>query len=1047
MIKRKFLFGVFFILLTCNLSAQVSALKGTVKSIDGTPIQGAIMTYSYNLVSAITDKNGCFEIEKPVSKGILKIVADGFYQKEYSLDGKDIPGTILLIPVSEIRYNGTVTFPDYSVGRELKSTIVQGVEKKDFKNSFTPDLALQDIIPGLKVISKSGMPGEGAYLNIRGLHSFNASNQPLLVLNGIPFLGNEDVSDVIKGYSRSMLFGYNPQDIKSITVLKGADASVFGSLGSNGVVLFETEKGNSDNLETRISFNGQYGLSIPGKSIPVLGVSDYKTYLQDIGLTRYNKISSLYTDYPFLENSDNYYSYLFNNNTNWIKEVENNSLITDNVFRVEGGDEIAKYNIAFGYQSQGGVLGSTRSDKYHTLINSNIVVSRNFNIFTNVGLYYLNSKLQEQGMEPSTNAVLSSLLAMPMLSPYEKEDNGNILSNYSKYDGWNVNSNPTYSYDNVSNPLAIVNTLNANDKIYDANIRFGMNYKVNKYLSLLGMTDIYYNYTEETIFIPGVTDVAIIPQFYNTGLNTARKGVIEDRTNYYGATATYQRTLNQIHKIKSNLGLQYIGRSMEYDYASGYNTANDFYETLGKTTDEQDIDGDDIEWKWLNGNFNFEDTWNELLKASVGLTIDGTSVSGTDADRFVLFPSAGLTFMAVNTGILPDYISLFNISTEYSRTGNSRFSSNYGKNYYRSSNFFNLGTIVRSNVPNTKLECEKKDQFDLGTDISLLNNKVDILFNMYYADAFDLLIDREISSIYGSDQYYDNVGEISTKGVEFALRFNPVRTRDFDWEFGFSLSKASSRVESLGSSTELYTSFEDYNGDDAIVRLKVGESPYQFFGYKTNGIYATSDEATSSGLKNIYGNDYQAGDVRFVDVYTDKIINAKDKVALGDATPDFFGDFHTSLRFRQFTFLAEFGYSVGNKAYNAVRRTLESMDHFYNQSSAVLNRWQVEGQNTSVPRATYGDPSGNNLFSDRWIEDASYMKLRSLTVKYDFPKGILHLFRSGSVYIAGENIFAITKYLGSDPEFSYSYSESMQGFDYGKVTLPKNIKVGFSLNF
>jgi TonB-linked SusC/RagA family outer membrane protein len=1047
MIKRASILAIFFVLLAGSLPAQNKGLSGNVISTDGTPVQGAIMTYSYGTVSTVTDKDGTFKLAKPEQKGTLRIVAEGFYEREYPLNENVIPTKIILVPTSEVKYNGVVQLPDYTLNRNTKSASIQGVEKKDFKKSFSIGQAIQDELPGLKVIGKGGMPGEGAYLNVRGIHSFVASNSPLVVVNGIPFLGNEKVSDVISGYSRDMLFGYNTQDIRSVTLLKGADASAYGSLGSNGVLLIETEQATSDNLETKISFSGQYGYSMPNRSVPVLGVSDYKTYMQDIGMTRYSSMASLQTDYPFLENADNNYSYLFNNNTNWMNEVQSPSFITDNVFRVEGGDEIAKYNISFGYQSEGGVLGSTKTDRYHTLINANIMVSRNVDIFANVGLYYINSDLQEQGMESATNAVLSSYFSMPLLSPYKKESNGNILNDYATYNGWNINSNPTYAYDNVSNPVAIVNTVNATDKIYDANIRFGLKYRANRYLTFTGLTNIYYNYTEETIFIPGVTDQAIVPQYYNTGLNTARKGVIEDRTTFYGANALYQRTLNDVNQLKASAAVRYLGRNVEYDYAYGYNTANDFYETLGNTVDGQNISGDNIEWKWLSYNMHAEDVWNELLKASATLTVDGTSVSGVDTQRFGLFPSFGLTFMAANTNLLPKTISLLNLTAEVSRTGNSRFSSNYAKNYYCNSNFFNLGTITRSNVPNTKLEWEKKDQLDLGTDISMFHNKFNLQLNWFYADSYDLLVNREISSVYGSSQYYDNVGEVTTKGLELSFRFNPIRTKNVDWVIGASVSKASSLVKSLGNSTELTTSFDSYNGDDALVRMKVGESPYQFYGYKTSGVYATTEEAESAGLTTIYGNAYQAGDVRFVDVYKDNVINAKDKVSLGDAAPDFFGEIHTSLRYKQLSLLAEFGYSVGNKAYNAVRRELESMDNFYNQSNAVLHRWQVEGQQTNMPRAAYGDPSGNNLFSDRWIEDASYLKLRSLTLSYEFKNGFLNLCRSASIFIVGENIFVWTKYLGSDPEFSYSYNDCMQGFDYGKVSLPKNIKLGFSLNF
>jgi len=234
------------------------------------------------------------------------------------------------------------------------------------------------------------------------------------------------------------------------------------------------------------------------------------------------------------------------------------------------------------------------------------------------------------------------------------------------------------------------------------------------------------------------------------------------------------------------------------------------------------------------------------------------------------------------------------------------------------------------------------------------------------------------------------------------------------------------------------------------VKLVVGQSPYQFYGYQTNGIYTTSAEAAEEGLTNIYGKPYQAGDVRFVNAYSansNKTINEADKCLLGSAAPDYFGNLFTSFRWNKLTLGAQFNYSIGNKAYNAVRRSLESMETFYNQSTAVLNRWQVEGQQTHMPRAAYGDPSGNNLFSDRWIEDASYLRLSDLTLSYNFDQPFDGIFRSAAFWITGENLLTWTDYLGTDPEFAYSFDPSMRGFDYGKTGQYKSVKIGFTLNF
>lgn len=921
------------------------------------------------------------------------------------------------------------------------------VAKSGFNRDLNLDKAIQDKISGLFVAGKSGMPNEGGYLNFRGIHTFIASNNPLLVLNGVPYLGNEDVSKIINGYSRSLVSALNVNDIRSVQLLKGAAAARYGSLGSNGVILIETEQATSDNLDTRISFSGKYGIKMPKRSIPTLGGSDFKNYFQDIGTSRYGSLPSLVNDYPFLQNTDNYYSYLFNNNTDWFSLIQSPAFVTDNVFRVEGGDAIAKYNLSFGYTSDGGVVGQTRSDRYNTLINTNVMVSRKIDITANVGLSYTTSKLQEQGMTDETNPLLAASLAMPMISPYKKESDGNILSNYAAYNEWNTNANPVYAYDNVSNPLAIVNTIEAKDKIYDAIIRVGLNYHHNRYLTFSGLLNMTMNYTEEGIFIPGVTSHAILPQYYGVGYNTVRRGVIQSRSNYYELNATYNRVFNTVHELNATSGIRYIGRTIEYDFASGYNTSNDYYSSLAYVTEDKNITGKNLEWKWLSYYLSGNYTFNKLLKADFNLSVDGTSVSGVNAPRFALFPSLGLTTMLGGKDFMPEMVTMFNLTAQVSRTGNSRFSSNYAKNYYQNYNLFNLGTIVRSNVPNTHLELEKTRQFDVGFDMGLCKHLVDIKANFFVANSYDLLVARNISSVYGSSEYYDNTGEIRTYGMELAANLNVIRSNDFEWSVGGSVTTASSKILSLGNSDELVIDFKSYNNDDAKIIMRKGESPYQFYGYKTNGVYSTSAQASKSGIKNIYGNAYKAGDVIFVNSNaSDNVINAKDKVLLGSASPDFFGTINTRFRWKKIALMADFGYSVGNMAYNALRRELESMSTFRNQSQSVRNRWQVEGQNASLPRAAYGDPSGNNIFSDRWIEDASYLKLRNLTLQYNFGK-LLHICQSGNVYVSGENLLTFTHYLGGDPEFSYSNASYMQGFDYAKIARPITVQFGFQLFF
>jgi hypothetical protein len=300
------------------------------------------------------------------------------------------------------------------------------------------------------------------------------------------------------------------------------------------------------------------------------------------------------------------------------------------------------------------------------------------------------------------------------------------------------------------------------------------------------------------------------------------------------------------------------------------------------------------------------------------------------------------------------------------------------------------------------------------------------------------------SSVYGTADYYENCGVINNSGIELSLQASVIRSKNFEWIVGGNIAANKAVVKSIGNDDKpLITQYSD----GAWLVSKVGESPYQFYGYKSQGVFSTSQEAADAALVNRKGQAYQAGDVHFANQNDDNVINDNDRVLLGSATPDFFGGFFTDIKVKGFSLSAEFAYSLGNEAYNAVRRSLESLSTVGNQSLAASNRWGLEGQVTDVPRAVWGDPIGNNDFSDRWIEDASYIRLKNITFSYSFDKKFLNFFRAGTIYITGENLWTYSKYLGLDPEFSYSYSDAVQGFDYAKLLQPQTLKLGVNLKF
>lgn len=1030
----KYMFIFVFVAASFAMHATAQGFHLTTRVVDtkGMPIEGATALSDGAEASAYADSDGYVNMTMTASQAIVTVSASGFFPASFSVSENSVPASVVLIPEEWVNYSEGAS-----------------VNKKDMRKSLTIDDALRGAIPGLQVVSKSGMPGEGSYLNIGGIHSLEATNTPLIVLDGVPYLRDENISTAINAYSRGLFTALTVDDIRSITVLTGADAARYGSLGSNGVVVIETEQATSDNLDTRISFSGQYGAHLRGRTIDVLDSEAYKNYLRSVGMTRYPQMGLLTNDYPFLQTSSDYSTaYIFGNNTDWQKEIYSPAFLTDNVFRVEGGDEIAKYNMSVGYASDGGVIKGTENERYHTLLNSDIMVSRKVDIITSIGLSYMTSSLQEQGMSAETNPMLAAWYQMPVLSPFFSDTDGRLTGTYAQYDFSNVNDYPLYPYENVSNPTAIVNTLEAGDKVYDVNVRLGLKYQLNNYWRLLGQFNMQYRYTEENVFIPGMSNQAITPQYYGIGRNTVRKAVSESRNNYYALDANYSRLFSHIHEVRGDLGVRYMATSAEYDISSGYNTANDFYKTLDKTTDEKYTDGYNNLWRWANVYAHAGYTWNKLVSADANVVFDASSVSGVNAPRWYVYPSGKLTFMAASLAAMPEWVKRMDVNVQYALSGNSRFSSNYAKNYYTSSNFFSMGSIIRGDIPNTLLEPEKQREAMAGIDMSLLDHRVQLGVTGFLTHAWDLIIPQNISSVYASSNYFENDAAVSTRGMTVSARFTPVETKNFGWTIGGHVTALKSVVDALGERDIYdisYTSLSE--NEDAVVRLQVGEAPYQLFGYQTNGIYQTTAEAEADGFVSAGGSPYRAGDVRFVDQNGDYVINEKDRVSLGSTRPDAFGSVFTSFRYRQFSLTAQLVGNFGGKICNAVRRNLEGMDSFHNQSVAVQGRWQAEGQQAILPRANYGDPNGNNLFSDRFVEDASYVKLGSLSLNYQIDHPILHFFRSGNLWVAGENLFTLTRYLGNDPEFAYSYSNSLYGFDYAKVANPRTIKAGFNLNF
>jgi len=1036
---------LFLLLFAWSAVAQEKrTITGKILSDHNTPVSGAIVSIQ-GAQDVVASDDGTFSIEVESHIDEISFWAVGFYSVSQVINNRS-ELTVVMVPDDTYKYNESLVLPFRIEQTADRKTAATNISKENFKlGGLSIDQALAGQVAGLRVTPNGGMPGEGSYINLRGLRSFVGQNAPLIVINGVPHMPDDRESPLINGLTRNIFQGYNIMDIQNITVLKGAEASLYGSMGSNGVILIETDGAPSDDLETKISFYGQYGVNWNNKRMPLLNGADYKSYLSEVGLDYFDTMEAFFSAFPFLNAPDNIYYYLYKHDTDWQENLYRKSFVTDNLFRVEGGDAVAKYDLSLGYMLENGILESTKTQRYQTQLNTNVFISKDVELFATIGLAYLNGNYQEQGMTEQTNPVLAAYKQSPVLSPYGQDNDGNIMPTYRSY-YYGRNTNMDFA---ASNPLAIIHTLDAYNRQYDVNIRAGLNFTVTPDLMLSGTIGLYYNYNYESLFIPGLTDMTIVPLNtpYGDAFNTVKKGIAETTNWFYQINGRYKKTFNRVHKLNALAGMQIFMTKNEYDAGVGYNTASDFYQTLGSSgVIGRHFHGYLEKWNWLNFYGHADYTHNDMVAASVNLGVDGASSQGKNANTFQAYPSVGITWLG--KGWMPlsnsTWVNRFNVRAEYGLTGNSRFSSNYGKYHYTSNPFQMISGIVKSNISNTYLKPEKNTQLNVGLDVSLLYNRLDISLDYYNSQASNVIIDYPLSSIFGTAPYYSNSAKIENKGMELSVRGSLVRLPDFEWIVGGNIAANKNKLKSLGGGLDQIVFEID---DDVKMVSKVGESLYQFYGYKSEGVFKTDNDATQAGLINRYGREFQAGDIHFEDQNGDHRIDDKDRVHLGNASPRYFGGFYTQFQYKNFSLAAEFTYSKGNKAYNAVRRFLESGSTVGNQSVNMANRWSLEGQQTDVPRVQWGDPLGNSDFSSRWIEDASYFRMKNITLSYRFNRKVLNFIHSGTLYITAENLWTETKYLGLDPEFSYSNQDFIQGIDYAKVMQPKSIKFGLNLNF
>ena len=573
-----------------------------------------------------------------------------------------------------------------------------------------------------------------------------------------------------------------------------------------------------------------------------------------------------------------------------------------------------------------------------------------------------------------------------------------------------------------------------------------LQYKVSSHLLISNLTGIGFNNTRESIFLPDLGLAQIDSAYNSPGDFTS-----EYRSTQNHTTVTYTNQTASGHYVGANIGMKYVHNTYKNVKLIDLNTASDDFKDVGAGTGSltymRTSTGDDngIVWLSLFGDFNYSYLNKYFINAN--MSYEGNSAAA-DKNRYNFYPSAGVAWRISSEDFLlqSDWIEDLKIRASWSQSGNIfSYTYVYSKLYYNESRLADISVLTREAIPNEDMEIEKKNTINVGLDISLFKQTTNVHVDYYISDVNNLIIEQTLPVSYGYTSYYDNGGKLRNSGVEIAadqrLQFGLVR-----WTIGASMAKQTNEITSLD--------FINPDQDKIVTRVEgaeyvtsEGNVVNAFYGYKTNGIY--SDNAEASQVIGPNGKRMQAGDIRFVDMDTQKdtegntVINKADKTIIGNPNPDIFGSISTSLSFKRIELSAFFTYSVGNDAFNYVRYITESMDTYGNQLSSVLDRWSSANTNAAIPRASFGDPTGNTVFSDRWIEDASYLRLKQLTLHYTLPG--TRFYKGMKIFLTASNLFTVTEYSGYDPEFMYMNNPFYMGIDYGSIPQTRSFILGIKL--
>ncbi len=1014
---------------------------GTVSdAITKKPLVGA-RAYFKQTTTAITDEEGTFKLAIPKYSVSIVIELAGYQSKEVFIAGRKTV-KISLHEEGRNSFNQEVAFSTNSVSGNRLSTAAVPVQLSDawLRATDSPDSYLQGKVAGLNVTRHSGIANTSSNLLIRGLTSMQATNQPLIIVDNIIYDNNQYGNSLINNYIENPLANIDVRDISNITVLKDASAAaLYGTKGANGVILITTARAKE--LGTKIDLAVYGGINIAPKSLPLLNVKDYRIYLSDL-----YKSSGISTEgiqaLPFMNDDKSVATYYqYHNNTDWQDKIFANQQTKNVYMKVTGGDNIAKYALSLNYAQNQTALAGSGLDKYSTRFNADLNLSRRLKCVTGLSFSFNEASTKDLGFSPKTNPLFLSLTKAPFLGDHDFSALGIASPDLSDEDIFSV-----------GNPTVAAETMSASNRSYRFSGSIAFDYEIVKKLHFGTNIGIIFDKVKETRFVPkkGILSDTLGLFVAENKLGSQTKRLFNLFNDSY---LTFSQTFNNIHVLSAKIGARFMNSRIEQDKILGFNSATDELVTVGNGQRLlNQISGGVGTSNWLNTYLSLDYSHSDKYFLTFNMAMDASSRFGKDAvsqgiklggSPTALMPAlSGAWIVSAEDFMANSAFDLLKIRASVGRVGNDDIGNYASRQYYVVQNLLGMQGLVRGNIANTTLKWETVTKTNFGIDASLFNEKINLSLDVFNHSTADMLTTEKLPTATGLSYILTNNAAMETKGIDISVNVKALNHQNLKWDVALTLGKTKSSITQLPDDNTL-TTF-----GSASYISKVGQAPNAFFGLVAQGVYASDAEASAAGLqtKRLDGSlmPFGGGDMKFVDVNGDKIIDEKDNQVLGNPSPDFYGSFINHISYKNWTFDALCTFVSGNSIYNYSRSALESMSNPNNQTQAILNRWRGEGQVTTIPKTTAGDPMGNRRFSSRWIEDGSYFRLRSITLSYNLPvdKSMLKYL---TFYGTANNVLTFTKYLGYDPEFSATNNIFGQGVDNTLEPIQKSFQLGIKI--